>query len=144
MERVNLKKAMKNDATILSFLISAGIFFVMGIVLYFLPKSTEDYIPYLFIGLAALTGILALLRILLLNNFVAENMVYKATVIKRTTYRSTRYIKFEYTVDGVTYKKTNVLFANKNSKGYYKGDEVEILISAKNPKKALIRDIYFD
>lgn len=144
MERVNISKAIKNDATILSFIISAAIFLVMGIVMYFLAESVGEYVPFIFFGLGSLSAIIVLLRILMLNSFVAENKVYKAKITKRITYRSTRYIRFEYIVDGVTYKKTNGLFANKNSRDYVEGIEVDILISANNPKKALIRDIYFD
>lgn len=67
MDRVNIKKAMKNDAAILSMFITAGLFLGMGVIFYFLPDVVGDYVPLLFFGIGLLGEWLDVLELFFLE-----------------------------------------------------------------------------
>lgn len=144
MEKLSLKKALKNDGLTIQLLIVTIIFCIMSVVFFFLPDELDSIgtIIVLLLWIAGTIGFIA--RILFLKTFKHENKVYKAVIVSTFVYRGNRTVKFEYTVNDVVYKKANRLFNNKYARQLMKGDEIEIYISLTNPKKAFIRDFYFE
>lgn len=57
-------------------------------------------------------------------------------------YRDRGKIIYEYIYKGEKYFAQNAIFKSENTRYYQKGDEIILLVDPKNPKKAIIRDIY--
>jgi hypothetical protein len=144
MEKVSFKKVLKNDSFTVSLLLITVIFAIMLVIFVFMPSETGDLAMYLILGFDGIGMIILGVRLVMLLTFKADRKVYKAKVIKTFTYRSSRHIKFVYTIAGVEYTKKNVLFTSKFSRALGKDDEVEIYISESNPAKALIKEAYFE
>jgi hypothetical protein len=144
MEKVSFKKVIKNDNYTISLLLISVIFIIMFIVFLAIPDETSELGMNVIAGIGIISIILLLIRLLILLSFKAEDKVYKAKVIKIFTYRSSKHIKFVYTIDGIDYTKKNVLLSSKFSRKINKDDEIEIYVSQFNQAKALIIEAYFE
>jgi hypothetical protein len=144
MERVIFKKVLKNDSYTVSLMLTSVIFVIMLVIFLAMPDQVSSLGLYMILGFDVAAIILLGVRLFLLMTFKPDGKVYKATVVKAYTYRSSKHIKFTYRVDGVDYTKKNVLFSSKFSRALMKGDEIDIYISQSNPARALIRDAYFE
>lgn len=144
MEKVTIKKVIKNDGLTIQLLIASVIFLIMGVIFIFYPDLLEDLGLMIMALLWGACFIGLIIRLIMLISFKHSNIVYKAKITGIFTYRSNKRIRYEYQVNNVNYKKTNMLLSSKLVRQLKTGDEVDIYISTKNPKKALLRDFYFE
>ena len=145
MESFNIKKAFKYDGLIRQFLMGFVISLIIGIYLYFMSKDTEGYVGLIFFGVSLAAIILIGVRLLYLNSFSKGELVScKAKIIRTFYYRGTKRIKFTYSVDGIEYTKTNVLNNLRDTRSISKEEDIDILVKLSNPKRALMKDYYFD
>jgi hypothetical protein len=144
MEKVSFKKVIKNDSYTISLLLVSVLFAIMLVIYLVMPDEVSSLGLYVIIGIDAVSIIMLFIRFIILLSFKSEDKVYKATVIKTFVYRSSRHIKFVYTIDGVDYTKKNVLLSSKFSREINKDDEIEIYVSQSNTAKALIIEAYFE
>ncbi|MBI9009009.1 MAG: hypothetical protein JEZ05_03175 [Tenericutes bacterium] len=144
MEKVSFKKVIRNDGYVISALVSFVVFAIILVVSLVIQYDISELGTYLILGLSAGSFIVVVIRILLILSFKPDNRTYKAKITKIFTYRSTKHITFEYTVDSSEYKKRNALLSTKFSRNLCKDDEIEIYVSQTNPAKALIKEAYFD
>jgi hypothetical protein len=56
---------------------------------------------------------------------------------------STKRVEYKYTYQGIDYWRGNALADSKYQNYYNDGDEVILLIDPQNPKRAIIKDLYF-
>ena len=144
MKSFNMKKAFKYDGLIRQILFSIGISVLIGIYLYFIEKNLEAYVGLIFLGVCGLSIVLLGIRLLYLKSFDKSELIEcKAKVIRTFYYRGTRRIKYEYSIDGIEYKKVNVLNHLRASRNINKDDEIDIYVKNSNLKRSLIKDFYF-
>ena len=144
MDTISSKKIFKYDGIVRQLILALVLCIALGIYLA-LTKKTENYIDYVFISLAAVSGILLVSRFVYLNSFKSEMIeIIEAKVIRTFYYRGTQRIKFNYIFQGVEYTKTNLINYTKTSKSIRKDSILIIYIKTDKPKAALIKEFYFD
>lgn len=145
MEQVTLKKIMKYDGPLRMAYVETIFTVLLGVYLTMFSEDTPDYIGYIFVGFGLVGLILTALRYFNLMGYNnSETVIIKATVIKILYYRGTKRITFVYNIQGEEFKKTNVVNYTKATRDIQKEQEIDICIKVENPKKALIREFYFD
>lgn len=145
MEQVTLKKIMKYDGPLRMGYVMVIFTSILGLYLTLTGEDVEDIVGYIFVAVAFLGLILTIVRYFYLigyNN--SECVIVKATVTRIFYYRGTKRITFVYNVQGEEFKKTNVVNYTRATREIHKEQEIEVYVKVENPKKALIREFYFD
>ncbi len=118
---------------------------LLGGYLTLFGEDVQDYVGYIFVGIAVISLVLTVLRyshLLGYNN--SDGTIIKATVTKVFYYRGTKRVTFIYNVQGEDFKKVNVLNYSRATREIQKEQEIDIYVKKDNPKQALIREFYFD
>jgi hypothetical protein len=66
----------------------------------------------------------------------------KAVVNGAGFFRDRGYISFIYTYQGQKYQVRSAVLRTRRTTRYQVGDEIDVVVSRDNPKKAIIRDLY--
>ncbi|MBU0996604.1 MAG: hypothetical protein KKE16_01000 [Firmicutes bacterium] len=113
-----------------------------GIGLYLVIGEVKDYWGYVFAGLAFLSLIRAIVRIIFIHKMFSIGTEIDAEVIKVFFYRSRASIKFDYTFESVKFSRSNFLLRNSKSNKLPVGTKIKILVDPSKPTNVLILDVY--
>ncbi|MBQ6565500.1 MAG: DUF1963 domain-containing protein, partial [Treponema sp.] len=153
MERLSLKKALKNDYTMtvsLCCILIGGILFFLhdkfGLVISKREIKTDGSIVYSIIpGAIALFGILnAFRRWLRIRGIFERGVTVPATVTNSSFFKDRGRISYRYAYEGSEYRTGLALCRNKVTEAIGGGEKVFVIVDERKPKRSLILSLYSD
>lgn len=158
--KLNLKMAIKNDYLLGLLLIAPISFSVVGGVLIAtkaispkvflelpfkeLPATLDFRIIASFSLIIVVTLILFAKRVLYIKSFENEYRTVDAKVVDINYVKDRCGVDVEFNFNGKSCSKHFMLFNNKQTRYVHMDSEVKLIIKNENPKKCLIKDLYFD
>lgn len=155
MEKLSLKKAIKNDFILmfsLCFLVIGmalfisykffGIRFTKHGALINIAKGEDFTYEIISTVVAAIGVVLAFFRYLRLKGIFQSGVKINATVSSVNFYGDRGRAEFFYEYSGVQYTRGIALMRTKETRDLNIGDEVALLIDENNPKRFLIHSLY--
>ncbi len=155
MEKISLKKTLKNDYTLivsLCCILVGGIIFILydkfGIIVSKRGiKSVDKDNALLVILLAALAlfGLLnALRRYIRIRGIFERGVSVTATVYGTSFIKDRGRISYRYSHEGTEYRSHLAVSRNKETQALENGKKIFVLVDERNPKKSLILALYSD
>jgi len=113
-----------------------------GIGLYLVYGSIKDYWGFVFVGIAFLSLVRAIVRLIYIFKMFKIGIEVEAKIVKVFFYRSRATLKFDYTFESASYSNSNFLLRNSKSIKLSAGTQVSVLVDPSKPMKALIVSVY--
>ena len=158
--KMNLKKAIKNDYLLGLLLIAPITCIVIEVILIAtktispsvlielpfkeLPATLDFRIIASFSLIIVVTLILFAKRISYIKSFETEYRIADGKVVDINYVKDRCGVDVEFVFNGENCSKHFMLFNNKQTRYVHMDSDVKLIMKNENPKKCLIKDLYFD
>lgn len=155
MEKLSIKKAVKNDYLLVLSLILVclaiivlTLYFAFGIRIikhagsYGISNGKDTIYEIIWFSMLAVGTVLGIIRYLVLKSIFQNGVKIKAVITSIQFYGDRGQVTFSYNYSGTEYKRGVALARTKETRDLKVGDEVALLIDENNPKHFLIHSLY--
>ena len=155
MEKLSIKKAVKNDYLLVLSLILVclaiivlTLYFAFGIRIlkhagsYGISNGKDTIYEIIWFSMLAVGTVLGIIRYLVLKSIFQNGVKIKAVVTYIQFYRDRGQATFSYNYAGQEYQRGIAINRTNETKNLSQGDEVALLIDENNPKHFLIHSLY--
>lgn len=135
--KMKLLRAIKHDYMLLG----CVIFFVFSVVgVGFTEATTVGISVFLYVGVGFF--VLGLIRYLVLRSYFKNSMTVTGVIEDVWFMKDRGRVTYKYSIDGNTYVKGSAIMKTKETRDFYKGLSVTLIVKEHNPKKAIIQSLY--
>lgn len=139
MKKFSFYKSLKHDYALLGCIIF--MFVTLGFLLYSLYK--EEMLIVMIMGvLSFISFLLAFYRTSVINFIFTNGTIVNGLIADVWFHKDRGRVTYVYEYDGSVYSRGNAIMRTKETKNFYKGESIKVIVLGSNPKRAFIAHLY--